>query len=109
MNDTKILQDDLDSLQAWEQDRLMEFSPSKCEAITFTMKTKPVKGEYRLHDVILTAVTLTKYLGVRLSNKLSWNTHVDITAKKATQSQLYLEKLQLLSSMHLRTVLQNFG
>jgi len=39
---TKSLQDDLDSLQAWEHDWLMEFNPSKCEAITFTKKTKPV-------------------------------------------------------------------
>jgi len=52
MNDTKILQDDLDNLQAWEQDWLMEFNASKYEAITFMKKTKPVKAEYRLHDVI---------------------------------------------------------
>jgi len=45
MNDTKILQDDLDSLQTWQQDWLMEFNPSKCEAITFTKKTKPMKAE----------------------------------------------------------------
>jgi len=35
MNYTKILQGDLVSLQAWEQDWLMEFNPSKYEAITF--------------------------------------------------------------------------
>jgi len=28
----------------------MEFNPSKCEAITFTKKTKLVKGEYKLHN-----------------------------------------------------------
>jgi len=41
--DTKILQGDQDSLQVWEQDWLMEFNPSKCEAITFIKKTKPRK------------------------------------------------------------------
>jgi len=92
MNDTKILQDDLDNLQAWDQDWLMEFNASKYEAITFTKKTKPVKAEYRLHDIILTAVTSAKYLGVHLSSKLSWNTHVDITAKKATQSLNFIRK-----------------
>jgi len=86
MNDTKILQDDLDSLQTWQQDCLMEFNSSKCEAITFAKKTKPVKAEYRLHGVIRTAVTSGKYLGVHLSRKRSWNTHVDITTKKAAQS-----------------------
>jgi len=42
VQDTKRLQDDLDSLQAREHDWLMEFNPSECEAITFTKKTKPV-------------------------------------------------------------------
>jgi len=49
VEDTKRLQDDLDSLQAWERDWLMEFNPSKCEAITFTKKTKPVQCSYKIH------------------------------------------------------------
>jgi len=39
INDTKAGRDNIDSLQAWECDWLMEFNPSKCEAITFTRKT----------------------------------------------------------------------
>jgi len=42
MNDAHALEVDLDSLQRWEQDWLMEFNPSKCEAITFTKQTKRV-------------------------------------------------------------------
>jgi len=64
----------------------MEFNPSKCEAITFTKKAKPVKGDYKLHNQVLTSVTSAKYLGVHLNSKLSWNDHVDITAKKASQT-----------------------
>jgi len=63
-----------------------KFNPSNCEAVTFMKKTKPVKAEYKLHDVILASVTSAKYLGVHISSKLSWNTHVDISVKKATQS-----------------------
>ena len=59
-----VLQDDLDRLQDWEQDWLMEFNPAKCEAITITKKTRPVKTEYKLHDQILAAVESAKYLGV---------------------------------------------
>ena len=47
---TRSLQADLDSLQRWEHDWLIEFNPSKSEAITFTKKTKPVKGDYKLHN-----------------------------------------------------------
>jgi len=82
----KRLQDDLNSLQAWEHDWLMEFNPSKCEAITFTKKTKPVHTRYTLHDQTLATVSSARYLGVYINSKLSWNTHIDITAKKATQS-----------------------
>jgi len=45
-----------------------------------------VKVEYKLHDVVVASVTSAKYLGVHISSKLSWNTHVDVTVKKATQS-----------------------
>jgi len=73
----------------------MEFNPSKCEAITFTKKTKPVEMEYKLHDTTLAAVSSAKYLGVYVNNKLSWNTHVDVTAKKATQSLNFILVLSL--------------
>jgi len=48
----------------------MEFNPAKCEAITITKKTRPVKTEYKLHDQILTAVESAKY-GVNISSNLS--------------------------------------
>ena len=70
----------------------MEFNPSKCEAITFTKKIKPVEAECMFHNVILTTVTSAKNLGIHISSKLSWNTHVDITAKKATQSLNFIRR-----------------
>jgi len=65
---------------------------SECEAITFTKKTKPVKPEYKLHDVILANVTSAKCLGVHINREISYNTHVDITAKKATQSLIFIRR-----------------
>ena len=71
----------------------MEFNPSKCEAISFTKKTKPVKAEHKLHDQTLATVTSPRYLGgVHISNILSWNVHSDITAKKATQSLNFIRR-----------------
>jgi len=57
----------------------MEFNPSKCEAITFTRKTRPVKAKYNLHGTTLETVTSAKYLGVHISSKLTWNEHTDIS------------------------------
>jgi len=49
-----------DSVQEWEKDWLIEFNTSKCEAITFTRKTRPVKAKYNLHGTTLETVTSAK-------------------------------------------------
>jgi len=100
--DTRILQADFDSLQRWEQDWSMAFNPSKCEAITFTKKTKPMKGEYKPHSQVLTTVPSAKYPGVHLNNKLSWNNHVDITTKKASQTVNFVRRNFLTCPSHIR-------
>jgi len=38
-------------------DGVLVFYPSKCEAITFTKKTKTVEIKYKLHDTTLAAVS----------------------------------------------------
>jgi len=73
LKDTRRLPDDLDSLQAWERDWLIEFNPSKCEAITFTKKTKPVHAKYTLHDQTLATVLSARYLGFYIITKLSFS------------------------------------
>jgi len=70
----------------------MEFNPAKCKAITITKKTRPVKTEYKLHDQILAAVESAKYLVVNISSNLFWNTHIDTTAKKATQTLNFVRR-----------------
>ena len=101
-HDTRILQADLDSLRRWEQKWSMEFNPSKCKAITFTKKTKPVKGEYKLHNQVLTTVTSAKYLRVHLNNKRSWNDDVDITTKKASKTLNFVRKNFSTCPSHIR-------
>jgi len=91
MHDTDTLQSDLDSLQEWEKNWLMEFNPSNCEVITFTRKTRPVNAKYNLHCTTLETVTSAKYLGVHISTKLTWNKHIDIT-KKASQTLNFIRK-----------------
>jgi len=41
-HDTKTLPADLDRLQEWEADWLMEFNPTKCEVITISKKSSSV-------------------------------------------------------------------
>jgi len=84
--DTRTLQADLDRLQEWEAEWLMEFNRSKCEVITLTKKTKPIVNNYTLCNTSLVVVDAAKYLGLNISSKLSWNYHVDCITKRASQT-----------------------
>lgn len=79
-----MLQKDLDNLQQWEKDWQMLFNPDKCEVIRITNKRNPLIQSYSIHGSDLQTVKHAKYLGVTISSDLSWNKHVDNTAKKAT-------------------------
>ena len=91
-SDTKALQDDLDRLQKWEDDWMMSFNPSKCEVIRITKKRNPILCTYNIHSHNLSFVKNGRYLGVHISEKLSWNDHVATTAKKANNSLAFLRR-----------------
>ena len=81
LQDSQVLQSDLDSLQCWERTWDMEFSPSKCQVLNITRSRKPVMSRYFMHNQELESVNTAKYLGVNISKDLSWNTHINnITA-----------------------------
>ena len=91
-DDVAALQADLDKLQQWEHTWLMEFNPEKCENITITLKRKPTQSAYTIHDRVLAKRDTGKYLGVTLHKKLSWNTHIEATTKKARRTIGFLNR-----------------
>ena len=90
--DTTVLQDDLDRLQQWEKDWQMSFNPSKCEVVRITRKRNPIKANYQIHGHDLSVVTSGKYLGVTLTDNLSWNAHVDDKTRKANNTLGFLRR-----------------
>ena len=56
LNDTTILQSDLDKLQKWEDDWSMEFHPKKCKVLRITNKVKPIVCDYFIHNEKLETV-----------------------------------------------------
>ena len=90
--DAALLQEDLDALQKWERKWLMEFHPSKCQVVCITNKRKPTSSTYSIHGLILEEVHSAKYLGLNVDTKLSFNTHVDITTKKANSIRALLQR-----------------
>lgn len=81
-DDVDVLQNDLNLLETWQDDWLMNFNPSKCCTISFATSNPP-KRQYKFCGVQLSSEESTPYLGVELQNTLSWNKHTRNTASKA--------------------------
>ena len=68
--DADLLQEDLVTLAAWEDQWRMKFHPGKYNNMTVTSKRDPIITDYDLHGHILANVPSTKYLGVTLTQDL---------------------------------------
>ena len=90
--DSVHLQKDLDKLAAWEEKWQMRFHPKKCSILRITRKRFPKIFDYKLHGHTLASEINSKYLGVTINNKLSWNVHTDNTCKKANASLAFLRR-----------------
>ena len=92
INDTDILQRNLNQAALWEQTWLMKFNPDKCKTMHITRSRNPTKTDYVLHGVTLERVEHSKYLGVTLSNDLSWNRHINLSVKKASNRLKFINR-----------------
>ena len=63
----------------------MSFNPTKCVVLRITRKRNPINATYKILNHDLELVKQRKYLGVTLTDNLSWNEHVDETTKKGKQ------------------------
>ena len=92
LQDAQILQHDLDHLHEWELQWDMEFNPSKCVVIHVTRARTPVPSEYLLHGHILESVGGSKYLGVEISDNLSFNNHIQKIYTTASRSLGFIKR-----------------
>ena len=66
------LQNDLFTLERWEQRWDMSFNPSKCQVLHVTRAKCPIQSRYILHGTVLESVPSAKYMGVTISDNRSW-------------------------------------
>jgi hypothetical protein len=65
----------------------MSFHPAKCTVIHIsTNRRNVIDTRYFLHGHRLEVVDSRKYLGVTLSEDLSWRKHVEATSSKASRT-----------------------
>ncbi len=79
------LQKDLDALKKWADIWGMRFNASKCQVMRISRSRSPHEKFYTLCNEILKQVDKTKYLGVTISDDLSWSPHVEYIANKANK------------------------
>ena len=87
--DQHDLQRDLDKLADWEEKWLMSFHPDKCEVLHFGKKHQ---ATYHLRDHSLKSTSETKYLGVTISTNISWKSHINKVATKASKTLGFLRR-----------------
>ena len=92
-DDARRLQEDLDALEEWETKWQMKFHPEKCQVIRININKRfERQSTYRLHGHTLEVVDSGKYLGVHLTNDLTWHKHVDATVAKASKTLGFLRR-----------------
>ena len=79
-------------LEEWERVWQMSFNASKCSVICIISgrKKKIFQSAYRLHGQILEVVD--KYLGVKVTEDLSWSSHIAEVASKGNRTLGFLRR-----------------
>ena len=86
-----ILQRKIKVLESWSKAAGVEFNTDKSVVMMFTNKRKVKEIPIRLQGTNLDYVQETKYLGVTLTPKLSWNSHIR-NKISSCKRQMYLVK-----------------
>ena len=92
LEDANILQSDLDTLEEWERTCDIEFNPGKCQVLHITRSRQPLQSQYTLHGQVLESVDSAKYLGVNISQDLSWNHHINEITGKANRTLGFIKR-----------------
>ena len=90
--DHEQLQDDLNTLNKWQEDWQLKFNPDKCFSMRLTHSRTPKIYSYELGGHILQYTNNHTYLGIDICNNLSWNKHINRIASSASRSLGFIKR-----------------
>ena len=103
-SDHSSLQCCLSSLQEWSQNHALILNPNKCSEMTFSLLNGNRRANLTslfpcpvLNDQPIQHETSFKYLGITLSENLSWHAHLMSVSVKTRRLSFYALKLKCLS------------
>ena len=71
----------------------MKFHPDKCTVIRISTNKKQIlKTNYHIHGHTLQVVDSSKYLGITISEDLTWKKHIDNTVNKANKTLGFIRR-----------------
>ena len=79
-HDAQCLQDDLNNLDTWGRENLLEFNLNKCHTIHFSKKKRCLDHEYLLGGAQLPVVMRTRDLGVVFCHDLTFEEHIMVAS-----------------------------
>jgi len=107
VNDSDILQTDIDKLVSWSNTWQIQFNVTKSHNIRISRKKDPVLTDHYINGQKLSPVNNHPYLGVMLSNNLRWNSHVKNIVLKGNNSISFVRRNLLLHCMTFPNIVYN--
>lgn len=79
------LQHDINQLELWSSNSLLQFKPAKCKVLTVTRKQNPCLFPCRIYDNLLVRTNTESDLGIIVTKDLKWDAHVAKIVSKANK------------------------
>ena len=85
--DFLAVQSDIEALEVWSDERLLQMNPKKCKYMILSRKRQATVSNLILWlgGTTLEEVETFKYLGILLSSNLSWSEHISGVCSRAKQ------------------------
>lgn len=103
-SDISVLQTDINNVTQWCSEWHMELNTSKCRSMRVSRHNNTCPS-YNIINSPLLSVTSYKYLGVHLTNDLSWNLHVEYVTNSANRLLGYLKRNLSLTPVSLKLLI----